>query len=638
MLQVQGGGPPAQRLPCGGMSRSDAGPASGRNGRRLEALGFAAAVALALLLLYLIHPAMQGYRYPIGPDGPVYTWLARLAGASGFGDMPGGGPGVPGLTLTLGSILRTDPVQTVMLLGPVLATACGLAAGALLEATLGEDRIRAAVGALLTGAFTAFLAGGWLANVAMVAVFLAALAALSASATSRRAVGAGAGLLLAAGLTHRVFVGIGAGILLGVAAWELAFGRSAERRGAGLRLGAAALAGPGAALLLGTWIASGPGVPGDSSQDGFFRRVGLRGLLLDRYRERFAGDLTRASVPLLAGAGLSWAWARRPSDRAPARFLRLLLSSWLVLTLVGVAVLAVTGWGPPYRLVQFAFFLPVAAAAGFAILADGSRVLAALAWLGVILFSAFALTGWFRQAPAFSPEELASAAQAGAVTDALPEGTPLVFVVDTAEPAAAYHVARASNVIRMGISAERIRDVRLVVGAPADVLASRPTLTGDLEHDQIARQYMREAAHVLDEGMILLLRALNERGYAQALDIDHAFVLADGLLALTEGRYRLPTAVGGSGSPGLSILQLFLLSFGALLALGFLGRGWASWALPVLGPRGLALATPSVGVAVAVLGTVGADRIGLLPGGAGSLAITAALAVGGYVIAARSNH
>ena len=625
------------------MTRSDAGPAEGRRARGLEPFGFAATAALALLLVYLIHPAVEGYRYPIGPDGPVYTWLARLAGASGFGDMPGGGPGVPGLTLTLGSILRIDSVQTVMLLGPVLATACGLGAGALLEATLGEDRLRTAGGVALTGAFTAFLAGGWLANIAMVAVFLVALAVLASSAGSPRAAWAGAILLLAAGLAHRVFVVIGAAILLGVALWEMIGGlRRSRTITGGLRLAAAAFAGPGAALLLGAWVAGGPAVPGDTSQDGFFRRVGLRGLLLDRYRERFVGDMTRASVPLLAGSGLSSAWAFRAAEPdAGGRFIRRLLTSWLVLTLIGVATLAATGWGPPYRLVQFAFFLPVAAAAGFSILARLSPVRATLAWIAVGLFAAVSMNGWFRQAPAFSPEELEMATRVGAGTSELPPGTPLLFVVDTDEPAAAYHVARAANVIRMGVAAERIPNVRVVVGTPADVLVGRPTLTGDLEHDRMAQVYWREAAPLLDEGVILLLRAFNERGYAQALEIDdHAFVLADGLVELAEGRFRaLPTAVEGSGSPGLSILELFLLSLGALLAMALLGWGWASWALSgASGARGLALAAPSVGVAVAILAAVAADRIGMVPGGAGSLAITGALGVGGYVAAARTTR
>lgn len=615
------------------MSRSSLERANDRS--RVEPLAFTAVAALVILIVYLVHPALQEFRFPVGPDGPVYTWLARLAAAVGFGDVPGAGPGVPGLTLTLGSALRAEPVQTVMLLGPVLATAVGLAAGALLEITLGEDRLRTAAGVILTGAFSAFLAGGWLANVAMVAIFLVALAALSGAAASWRAVGAGTALLLAAGLTHRVFALIGAAILLVTAAWQIA-GRSGPRTAGGSRLALAAVAGPGAALLLGAWIAAGPGVPGDTSQDGFFRRTGLRTLLLDRYRERFLGDATRAAAPILAGLGLSWPWAFGPTEEGSGgRYLRAILSSWALLSAAGILALAVTGWGPPYRLVQFAFFLPVAGAAGLAILARSSRKVLAAA--GAILFIAFAMVGWFRQAPGFSPEELAASTHAGAATSGLPEGTPLVFVVDTDEPAAAYHVARASNVIRMGVAAERIRDTRLVVGGPEDVLAERPTMTGDAEHDRISEVYMDEARPLLGEAAILVLREFNGTGFDQALTVEGSVLFADGVVAIARGaEMRLPSTGDVTASSGLTLPGLFLLSVAALVILGLLGWGWSSWTLSgVGGPRGIALAAPSVGIAIAAIGTVAADRIGLLPGGGGSLALTGALGVAGYVIAAR---
>ncbi len=635
MLQVPGGNEPSQRLRCRAMSLDRA---NARPPRRLEPLAFTAVAGLALLFLFLIHPALQGFRFPVGPDGPVYTWLARLAGAAGFGDMPGGGPGVPGLTLTLGSMLRIEPLETVMLLGPVLATTIGLAAGALLEATLGENRLRTAAGVILTGTFSAYLAGGWLANLAMVAIFLVALAVLSGAATSPRAVVAGAALLFAAGLTHRVFVVIGAVIVLGAAIWQMVRGNRASRTSSGPRLALAAIAGPGAALLLGAWIAAGPPVPGDTSQDGFFRRVGLRTLLLDRYRERFLGDATRASVPILAGLGLSspWTFGRaEPGQRG--RFLREILTSWGVLTAAGILMLAATGWGPPYRLVQFAFFLPVAGAAGLAILARRSRGRAVLAAAGATLFAAFAMVGWFRQAPAFSPEELRAATIAGLATSELPEETPLVFIVDTNEAAAAYHVARASNVIRMGISAERITAVRLVVGQPRDVLAGHATRTGDDEHDRIAEVYLDEAKPFLGEAATLVIREFNESGFAQALGEVGSVEIADGVVAMSRGEeLRLPPVGVGSATKGLELLELILLCVASLVALTLIGWGWSAWILSgVSGPRGMALAAPSVGVAVTVVGSVGGDSVGLLPGSGGSLALTGALAIAGYVINAR---
>lgn len=605
------------------------------------AILLAAAAGTAILVLYLAHPAISGFRFPIGPDGPVYTWLARLAGESGFGNAPGGGPGVPGVTLVLGSLLGTEPVETVMLLGPVLAAASGLAGAALLEATLGHDRLRTTAAALLTGAFTAYLAGGWLANVAMVAVFLAALAVLAGSATSRRSMWVGAALLAAAGLAHRVFVVIGAAILLLAAARRFL---AARHRGSspsegrpGLSLAVAAVAGPAAALLTGAWLAAGPRVPGDTSQDGFFRRLGMRGLLLDRYRERLLGDAARAAIPLAAGIGLAYPWAMGTVEEEGSAYLKEILTAWAIVTALGVVGLTATGWGPPYRMIQFAFFLPLAAAAGLAILTRRSRWAAAAAALLAIAFIAVSMVGWFRQAPAFSREDVGVAARAGAAVSSLPDETPLVFVVDTDERAAAYHVTRAANVIRMGVPAERIDDVRVVVGTPGDVLARAPTLTGDVEHDRISRIYLREAAPILDDAAILLVRDFNRDAYTEALQ--SGVVVSEGVVAITRGEEMLGIdAANVPVSGGLGLLSLILLSLASLAILGLAGYGWSHWALSRRSPEATAFAAPSVGLAVAILSAVAADRIGLRPSSAGGLVILVVAGLTGYALAARDRR
>jgi hypothetical protein len=614
-------------------------PAAGSARRDvLVGIALAAGAGTLILLLYLLHPALSGYRFPIGPDGPVYTWLARLAAEVGFVDAPGGGPGVPALSLTLGPVLGTQPVETVMLLGPVLAATTGLAAGALLGATLGQDRLRTAAGAILTGAFAAYLAGGWLANVAMVAVFLVAVTVLSAVASSRRAVWTGAALLAAAGLAHRVFILIGGAILLAAAGRRLLAARRGSDRAtdtrAAIRLGTAAIAGAAGALLARGWITLGLHIPGDTSQDGFFRRVGLRDLLLDRYRERFLGDAARAGIPLATGLGLAYPWMSEPDEGSGRTFLRDLLVSWAALTAAGMVILVATGWGPPYRIIQFAFFLPVAAAAGVTVLVRRGWVWRIAGALLAIAFAGASMVGWLRQAPAFSAEEVATSLRAGAAISSLPPGTPLMFLVDTNEGAAAYHVARAGNVIRMGVPAERIADVRLVVGNPEDLLARRPTLTGDREHDRLSRVYLSEAAPFLDEAAILLLRTFNPDWYTEALQ--SGVSVADEVVAIARGEEMRGVPDGEiAPPPGLGAVSLFLLSLASLALLGILGAGWARWMLPRTGTHASALAAPSVGLAVAIVATVASDRVGLLPGSAGALAAVGALAISGYVLAAR---
>jgi hypothetical protein len=602
------------------------------------AAAFAAALAAVVLALYLAHPIASGYRFPVGPDGPVYTWLARYAAVAGFADAPGAGPGISALALTLGGILRTEPLQTITVLGPVLAAVCGLAGAAALDTALGPDSTRTAAAVLLTGAFTAYLAGGWLANVSMVALLLAALAALALVRRSWRAVAGAGGLLAAAGLTHWLFFLVGLAILAGAATAQVGEARRELRSGG--RVGDTAVArilvaavGAAGAVLVGFATLGGPMIPGDTSQDGFFRRVGLRGLLLERYRERFWGDLGRAAVPVVAGIGLGAAavWDPPNEERAGARFAGAIGATWAAITIGGIAALAVTGWAPPNRLLQFAFVLPLGAAVGVAVLVARGGARAMVGLVGALVFTAIAMVGWLRQSPAFRADELAAVGGAARVVAGLPAGTPLVFVVDTAEPAAAYHVTRAGNVIRMGLRPDRIPDVRLVVGRAEDVLAGRPTLTGDTEHDAASAAYLLDARPVLDQAAVLVLRPLDEVGYGEARDIGAEVVPGVVVLTGASPAPRPPVPVPS----GLGPAGLVALSAGALLALGLLGGGWARWALPGVGPRAVSLAAPSVGIGVSVLGAFVADRVALLPGGLGSVVVVLAIAAAGYVAAGR---
>jgi hypothetical protein len=602
---------------------------------------FAAAAGASVLALYLVHPIVTGYRFPIGPDGPVYTWLARAVESTGLPDGPGAGPGVPGLTVVLGSALGAEPLTVVTLLGPVLAAACGLAAAGLVEAALGPALDRAVLAVVLTGAFTAYLAGGWLANVAMVAAYLGALAALAVAGRSWRAVGLAAGLLVAAGLAHRLFLIVGVVILVPTVLARVPEALAARRRGlpwrdtdavrlaVGVGVGAS-LAGAGLA-----WLAVEPRIPGDTSQDGFFRRLGLRRLLVDRYRERLWGDITRAAVPVAVGVGLGLVGiTHRPAGIEPTgrRFLRSLWLSWAAVTVVGIAVLAVTAWGPPNRMLQFAFFVPIGAAAGAAVLARRGGWPAALVVLAVPSLVAFSMAGWIRQSPAFTADDLAAAGRAGAVVAALPPGLPVVVVVDTDQPAAAYHLTLAGNVLRMAAPADRIGDVRLAVGRPRDVLAGRPTRTGDPEHDRIAGVYLRESSAFLDESAILVVRRFNRLGYEEALGLGRE--VTDGV-AVLRGPSPSPPSTPPSVPGGLGPAFLAGGAAAILLLLGALGAGWARWGLIGSGRRAGAAVAPSAGIGVAVVASFLADRIGLGPSGPPAVAAALALGGAGYVLAWR---
>jgi hypothetical protein len=599
-----------------------------------DALAVVIGAGVIVLGLYLVHPLTDGYTLPIGPDGPVYTWLARAAAAMGLPGNPGAGPGVPALTLLLSGVLGTDPLGTVTVLGSVLAACCGLAGAALIESSLGPSIRRCVLAAVFTGAFTAYLAGGWLANVGMLAVFLTAAAAMMLAVRAWPAVVLCAALLGAAGFLHRVFFLVGAVILVLVVGWTAVRERRAGRSWTemGVRRMAIALGSgvaiAGAGVL---WMSAAPSIPGDTSQDGFFRRVGLRDLLLDRYRERFRGDLGRAAAPVLVGLGL--AGVADPSSRNEnsdgRRFLAALWLVWALVTVGGIAVLAVTGWGPPNRLLQFAFFLPIGAAVGAARLLQRGILGVLITAVAATAFVVGSMNGWFRQSPSFTLEELDTVRRAGSVIDAmgLAPGVPLVFVVDTDQPAAAYHVTRAGNLIRMGVPARRIPDVRVVVGAPEDALAGRVSRTGDPEHDRIASVYLREAGTALDHGVVLLLRPFNAAGW----DTAQGRVAAPNVMLLS----GLQT-ISKPGSPAVDRVGAFDLvwrSAAALVVLGVLGAGWSRWGLRRAGWPGVLAAAPSVGMAVAVLVGVAADRLGLRLDSVGAVLLVLAVGALGFVAA-----
>ncbi|HEX2031902.1 MAG TPA: hypothetical protein VHL78_10950, partial [Actinomycetota bacterium] len=606
--------------------RSAARPSSGG---WADAIVFAGASSAVVLALYLVLPWMAGYIFPIGPDGPVYTWWTQGAGVLGLDAVAPGRPGVPAAALVLGGALGTTPLQTVTSLGPVLVAACALAAAAFLDVALPPSRVRAVAAALLTAGFAAYLAGGWLANLAQVTVFLAALAAVGTSHASWRGVAAAVALIAAAALAHGLFAAVALAILAGAAAWNLPAALAHRRNGGslldtlaarmaaattgGALLGAGALAAVGTAGLVPGHTSHAGVVPGDTSQDGFFRRLGLRQLLADRYRERLAGDAARAAAPLAAGAGLAAAAApvlRSRSGAAPPRsYLVGLLVSWAAITVVGLVVLWATASGPPNRMLVFAFFVPLAAAAGVDALArpastgarasraarTGRRALAAAA---AITFVAVAMLGWYRQAPSFAPEELAAARRAGAVVERLPPGRPVVILVDTDQRAAAFHVTRFANVLRMGLPPERLPDVRIAVGVPGRYLAGRPTLTGDREHDLIARAYLRESRAVRRDAVVLVVRAFNAGGFGVT---SGARTAAAGV-EVVQGPDVAPAPAAVRSPEGLSFGALMALSAASLVLLAAFGLGWARWALAAAALRAVASVAPAVGLAVAILG------------------------------------
>lgn len=605
-----------------------------------SAAGFAAVLALAVLALYLAHPLLQAIRLPIGPDGPVYVWWARYADAAGAGAVPR--PGIPALTLLLGAPVGASPLQVVAVLGPVLAAVVALAGAAVVESLLGPSRLRAWAAGLLVGGFAGHLAPGWLANLALAGLFLGAVAALGTVERSWRPVGLAGGLLAAGVVVHSAFLVVGLAVLAGAmvmlvpdAVRRLREGEPLARLPAA-RIGAAAGLGAGAGFLGLAALGAPAAVPGSTSQDHLLRRLGGEGFLLDRYRERLGEDLGRLAAPLAAGAVLGASGVPPPRRGTGWKLFWVVAASWAIVTVAGVAFLHLTGRGPAGRLLTFAFFLPLAAGAGFARLWNTDRPIArsAAVLAGLVLLGG-SLWGWYRQGPFIDAEELGAARAAGHAAESLPRGTPLVLLVDTRELAAGFHIARFGNVLRSGLPAERIGDMHLVVGGPGRFLSGRPgDASADPEYVHLADRTLEEAERVRARAAVLVVRPFNEPGYDEAVamgrEVAPGVAQVEGPPARAAVSPGAPEGLGGGALIGLSVATLALL--------GILGGGWARWGLPGASLRGAGSLAPAAGLAVGVVAALAADGLGFGADGPVAWAIAVGLAALGYGLSLRTRE
>ena len=551
-----------------------------------------------LLLWYLWPFVVEGDRFPLGPDAPVYLWWARLADLEGLSAV-GSRPGVPALSLVISGALGLSVVQVTGALEVVLGVGLGLASFTVVRRA---GLAGAALAGLLAGTFGVHLAAGYLANLAMAAAFVAAVAMLDRRTNRSAAI---AGLVLAAsGLAHPQFFLVGMVILLAAAVLAWRTDRSETVRIAGAVLGGGAVLGAG---LLAVQV--GPAPPDvDTSRDAFLRRAGLLSELRSAYLDRFVHRWTRyvqwVSVPLaIVGFG--------SPDGTAGRVLR----SWFVVTIVGVGVSLATGWLPADRFVTFGFVVPILAALGVVRAwrwLRHRRVLAVAVTAAItIAMLAGSAIAWNRQEPFLSGEEVTAVRVATETIETLPNGTPLSFWVNEPDPSVSFLATRAGNVIRAGVPTDRIRDVVVVVppGGAQDPperraltrLTFRDVHSAQLESGRDATTFVLEPFDAIDApaGAVVI-----------GLPVRDVFA-ADPLEPLTP--------LGGT-----------LASVAILVVVGVAGFGWAR--IGIDEPISAAAAAPAVGTGMLVLAAVALDAVGVAIGETpGAIAALALGGGGGYL-------
>jgi hypothetical protein len=560
---------------------------------------------VGLVVWFLLPYVLGGFRFPLGPDAPVYLWWMRLAGHDGLSAV-GHRPGVPALALSISGTLRLSEVQAIAALECVLGVCVGLASAVLVRASR-TGRAAWALAGLLAGTFAVHLAAGYVANLAFAAAFLAAAAVLAQG--NRRGAVAAAALLAAGGLAHPLFFLLGAGILSLSAALAWRIDRAEALRVGGAVLGGGALLGVGLLALL-----AGPGpLEVDTSKDGFLRRAGmtaeLRSAYVDRLKHRWTRYVQWASIPL-AVVGL------RQAQGFVGRFLR----AWGVVLVAGVIVSLATAFAPADRFITFGFVVPILAALGLVRLwgwLGRRRWLAVLITGGLsIAMLAGAWIAWGRQEPFMSELEVARVTAANGSVALTRSGTALVFLVNDADPSLTFLATRAANVIRATVPPDRIRDVVILVPPAPE--------TTDPIRDALSRVTAGDEAAAGDPSVTVLLAPFDRVDLATAPETQR---VARGVFM--DPAYRgadQPVRPLDPSSPA-GIAWATVLTFGLLVLAGY---GWARAAIADAFDAGVI--APVFGMAAITIVAIVLERVGApLAGTWGPVAVSLLACGGGYL-------
>ncbi len=639
-------------------------------GGRARSLWLIAGLGLVLLAVYVAPYVIRGYRFAVGADAPVYLWWARIAGRDGL-SATGYRPGVPALILLLQGTLGLSPAQAVAATGAALASALGLAAAALAmagghgaatgagtpEARPAEPAIPVwAVAGLFAGLFAATLANGYLASLAAGVLCLAAMASLVAGRPEGTVLAAA--LLGAAGVTHVAFLLLAILVLLAAVAMgamgsagglrAVAAPGSEGRRVMSAVIGGATVAGAGLLATIGLGVQ--PIAHPDTSKDAFLRRVGRSGELHDLYRSRFWSNSVRLLPPVLPAAIGALTERAPPAGETALGLRRRILLAWLAVTAAGIVFSLATGLLPGARFLAFCFAIPILAATGVARLWRGALRLPAAArpgarprWgrpaavLVAAAVAALSILTWWHPAESIRPQDMAAATAAAAVVQQQPPGTPIVFVVDDPKHTA-LGIPRFGSEIRAALPPDRIRDVHLFVGRPADYVAGRPSLNGNPLHNALSVQYLDDLRSALRDAarppVALMLRPMNERGFHRP-GTELAF-LAPGVAALgLHNPFHHPGPLPPAPDPVLPTAP-WVIALSSLAALALLWVAGFGWAAAALGPGRRATTTagaaaPATGIAALVLAGTLVDRFGVRLTGAVPVILSAAVAGGGYL-------
>jgi hypothetical protein len=594
-------------------------------------------VAGLFLSLYISRHAV----IPVGADTPQYLWRTRLAELGGLKALPlhlpnplqpnADRPGYPILASLFHAGTGVTPLQMAYLVPAVLSVVIGLAGAAFARGGMREPSWSFAVYAVLIGASVnvAITAYGYIDNLTIDGVLIAAACMALLAADGRPAIGAGVFLLVGAVVIEWTFVVLFAALIVGTAVLLVPESIVARREGAKLwrtpsgRLAtmlAAALP-PSLAVLFLAPARHGP----------------PHGLIHHGQVHKLDQQLPYYHVPWVAPAAVAGAVATAIPPRPPRIRALLMLGIWALSPIPAVFLLNHGYNVPSQRILGFAYGIPLLATA--AIVGVGRLLSAKVRWVGKPLAAGVVIAGmvgglylahqaWFSRSPFMPTQSVPDMLTAAKYLEHTPPGHPVVFVTDN--PALPWQgFLPGFRRIRAFAPADHINDVYFYSGSVADALAGKPDEPPNnpkLAHLS-ARAWPR-LKYIMAQDPTLVVMRLYYPNFDLIRQQHPDWAITSRLLVA-----RGPRPPASELQPDNLVLPppsstLVWKTVGVLVLLFVVGLGWAAALVPAgwLVKTGTAAA---FGIATLSVSGLIADRLGFrLVGGSGVAIVVVAAALG----------
>ena len=580
--------------------------------------GVASFVAISVvgIALQLSYFTVNHFALPVGSDTAAYLWRSRLAGALGLNAIPGSSPfefransanpdrlGLPALAAVLRWTTNVGPYRLMFVLPAICAAVLGLAVFALAR-SMQEPRWSAAVWGFAgaTSVALAVTARGYLDNVLVDPLLMAAAAALLLSMELDGPVVAAVLLLIAAILVHYLIAGLMLGIFVVFGLVLLPWSRCAWRDGkpmwktpsgrVGTAVGTAALFG-----AIGLVTTPGAHAYADKGRSGYSESLRIQ---LPAYRLRLTLPLA-----ILGAVGLGLR-----GGRARLRGLALMMI-WGGAIALGWILYSLGRSIPIQRLLGMAFPLTVLGAAAFtSLLAFAIRhkgrvrlLLGAAAWAMVVMALVMsvrlgrdALSGG---KPMWSAQMAAEARTAVTYLDRAKVDGAVIVVAKHAGPSD-FGGGRAFRRMRAIVPGDQVANVAVYVGDPERLLAGQPTVDpGNPQLTAASKLYWDAlGGFVAPDTVIMVVRPFDQ-DYGALAKAHPDWEVAPGVLVVKGPPTPTLLAVA---SPPTAPTARDLVTWAVLPLVLFLivGSGWAVSFLPLGWAERTALA-PALGMAAIIV-------------------------------------